>query len=376
MGTSSPDRRLIGTPRRWCVALAAVVAAGLALAPSALAKPLGHYVRHNLVSDVPGKAQLHDSDLVNAWGLAFGPNTPAWVADNGTDVSTLYAGSVGNQPVSKLPLTVSIPGGAPTGQVYNNTNGFVVHSGMSSGPALFLFSSEAGKITGWSQSVPPPPLSTQAQTAVSVPGAIFKGLAIAHTASGPQIYATDFHNRKVDVWDSSFTRVRHPGAFRDPAIPNRFAPFGIENVNGDIVITYAKQDEDAEDDVAGPGNGFVDVYDTSGHLLRRFAQRGALNSPWGIALAPHGFGPASGALLIGNFGNGRIEAYDPVSGKRLGALWGNGSRVRIPGLWALNFGNGVIGTPQSLLFTAGPADEAHGLFGKLTFPSANSQRAG
>jgi uncharacterized protein (TIGR03118 family) len=344
------------------VALAVAAVACMGLAPSALAA-LGPYHQRNLVSDVPGQAKLQDSSLVNAWGLSFGPNTPAWVADNGTDVSTLYSGSVGGMPVSKVPLTVSIPGGEPTGTVYNPTNGFVVHSGMSSGPALFLFASEAGKITGWSETVSP---STQAQPAVSVPGAVFKGLAIANTASGARIYATDFHHNKVDVWNSSFMKVKHPGAFQDPAIPDRYAPFGIEAVKGDIVVTYAKQDADAHDDVAGPGNGFVDVYDKSGNLLRRFAQHGALNSPWGIALAPQGFGPASGALLIGNFGNGRVNAYNPASGKFLGALWSNGQRIRIPGLWALKFGNGVIGSPQSLLFTAGPAKESHGLFGKIT----------
>jgi uncharacterized protein (TIGR03118 family) len=335
----------------------------MALAPAALAR----YSQRNLVADRPGKAELLDTSLVNAWGLAFGPSTPAWVADNGTDVSTLYTGAVSGSPVNKVNLTVSIPGGAPTGAVYNGSNGFVVHSGSgyggSSGPALFLFSSEAGKITGWSQSVSP---STQARTAVTVPGAIFKGLAIADTATGPRIYATDFHNDKVDVWDAHFAPVHHPGAFRDRQIPDGYAPFGIETVNGNIVVTYAKQDEDAEDDVAGPGFGFVDVYGTGGALLRRFKAHGPLNAPWGIALAPQGFGRASGALLIGNFGNGRINAFDPVSAKFLGALRRrNGNPVSIDGLWALKFGNGVIGTPHTLLFTAGPADEAHGLFGVI-----------
>jgi uncharacterized protein (TIGR03118 family) len=242
-----------------------------------------------------------------------------------------------------------------------------VTSGMSTQPALFLFASEAGRITGWNASVPPPPPSMQAQTAVTVPGAIFKGLAIADTASGPRLYATDFHHGTVDVWDASFAPVTRPGAFHDPAIPARFAPFGIQAVNGDIVVTYAKQDADAEDDVAGPGNGFVDVYDTDGTLLRRFASHGPLNSPWGVALAPQGFGRASGALLVGNFGDGRIDAYDPVSGRFIGALRdGHGRRIAIDGLWALRFGNGVIGTPQTLLFTAGPDGESHGLFGELT----------
>jgi uncharacterized protein (TIGR03118 family) len=344
----------------------------MALAPAALARDgggrgLGHYAQRNLVSDVPGAAELLDPDLVNAWGLAFGPTNPAWVADNGTDVSTLYRGAVASSPVAKVPLTVSIPRGAPTGAVFNGSPGFVVHSGTSSGPALFLFSSEAGTITGWNAAVPPPPPSTHAQTPITVPGAIFKGLAIADTATGPQIYATDFHNGQVDVWDANFVRVRHPGAFSDPALPAGYAPFGIQTVNGGIVVTYAKQDADAEDEVAGPGKGFVDVYDTGGSLLRRFAARGALNAPWGVALAPQGFGRASGALLIGNFGDGRINAYDPVSGRFLGALRGeHGRRIAIDGLWALEFGNGVIGTPQTLLFTAGPAEETHGLFGEIT----------
>jgi uncharacterized protein (TIGR03118 family) len=267
-------------------------------------------------------------------------------------------------------LTVSIPDGAPTGAVFNGSTGFPVHSGTSSGPALFLFSSEAGTITGWNAAVPSPAPSKQAQTAVTVPGAIFKGLAIADTATGPQIYATDFHNAQVDVWDASFAPVTRPGAVSDPALPAGYAPFGIQAVNGGIVVSYAKQDADAEDEVAGPGKGFVDVYDTGGSLLRRFAARGALNAPWGIALAPQGFGRASGALLIGNFGDGRINAYDPVSGRFLGALRGeHGRQIAIDGLWALEFGNGVIGTPQTLLFTAGPGEETHGLFGELTAPA-------
>ena len=373
MRSSLQILRRRGRSGRWCGALAVVAAAAMALASAAPAagddtgRGLGHYVQRDLVSDVPGAAELLDADLVNAWGLAFGPATPAWVADNGTDVSTLYSGAVGSTPVAKVPLTVSIPGGAPTGAVFNGSSGFVVRSGASSGPARFLFASEAGMITGWNPAVPPPPPSTQAQTAVTVPGAIFKGLAIADTAAGPRIYASDFHIGQVDVWDANFDAVRRPGAFRDPSLPAGFAPFGIQTVGGRIVVTYAKQDADAEDDVAGPGNGFVDIYDTDGNLLSHFAARGALNSPWGVALAPQGFGRASGALLIGNFGDGRINAYAPASGKFLGALRDeHGARIAIDGLWALKFGNGVIGTPQTLLLTAGPDDETHGLFGELT----------
>jgi uncharacterized protein (TIGR03118 family) len=375
MRCSPSIRRPDGWSRRWCGPLAVVAGLVLAVAPAAAAPAhrgpggpgLGPYSQRNLVSDVPGAAELTDPNLVNAWGLSFSPTSPAWVADNGTDVSTLYSGAVAGRPVTRLGLVVKIPGGAPTGTVFNGSPGFVVRSGMSSGPARFLFSSEAGTITGWSPAVPPPPPSTNAQTAITVPGAIFKGLAIADTATGPRLYATDFHHGTVDVWDANFAPVRRPGAFRDPAIPRGFAPFGIQAINGGIVVTYAKQDADAEDDVAGPGNGYVDVYDTAGTLLRRFAARGRLNSPWGVAPAPQGFGPASGAMLIGNFGDGRINAYDPVSARFLGALRDRrGQRIAIDGLWALEFGNGVIGTTQSLLFTAGPADEAHGLFGEIT----------
>jgi uncharacterized protein (TIGR03118 family) len=345
----------------WCTALVATVAAGLAVAPGALA--LGHYKRHNLVSDQAGKADIMDPDLVNAWGLAFGPDTPGWVADNGTDVATLYTGDVAGTPVMKFPLTVSIPGGAPTGQVFNGSNSFVIHAGGNSGPAKFIFSSEAGKITAWSQTVPPP---TKARTVASVKDAIFKGLAIAKTGHSHRLYATDFHNDRVDVWNGQFERVHHHGAFRDRKIPDGYAPFGIEAVRHHIFVTYAKQDADAEDDVPGAHHGFVDVFDTRGNLLRRFASRGPLNSPWAVVKAPKGFGPAGGDLLIGNFGNGHINAFDPKSSKFLGALKNKmGHRVRIDGLWALEFGNGVIGTPRTLLFTAGPDDESHGLFGHV-----------
>ena len=360
--------------RRWCGAVAVAAVATLAVAPVAGAdadhrgRGIGHYTQHNLVSDIPGAAEVTDPHVVNPWGLTFGPTTPAWLADNGADVSTLVSGGVAGSPVVIPGLVVSIPDGVPTGAVFNGSADFVVSNGTSSGPARFIFSSEAGRITGWNPAVPPPPPSMQAQTtAATVPDAEFKGLAIADTATGPQLYATDFHHGTVDVFDRTFARVEHPGAFTDPAIPSGFAPFGIQTVNGGIVVTYAKVNPATGDDVAGPGNGFVDVYDTSGTLLRHFAARGPLNSPWGIAMAPQGFGKASGALLIGNFGDGRINAYDAVNGKFLGALRdSHGRNISIDGLWALQFGNGVIGTPQSLLFTAGPDEESHGLFGELT----------
>ena len=345
---------------------AAVLALGaMALTSGAAGKAygtsLGTYATHNLVSDQASKADVRDPSLVNAWGLSFGSNTPAWVADNGTDVSTLYAGDHGTTAINKLPLTVKIPGGAPTGTVFNGSDSFVIGSGAAKGPASFLFSSEAGKITAWNGAPP----ATSAEKVASVHDAIFKGLAIADTSKGPRLYATDFHNDKVDVWDGGFMRVRHKGAFRDRKLPKGYAPFGIDAIKGDIVVTYAKQDAKAEDDVSGAGHGFVDVYSEGGKLLDRFASRGALNSPWGVVMAPQGFGGTAGDMLIGNFGDGKINAYSP-NGAFLGPLKNAmGNPISIDGLWALEFGNGVIGTPKTLLFTAGPNDEKHGLFGDI-----------
>jgi uncharacterized protein (TIGR03118 family) len=364
--------RLISTParprRRWC-ALAAVVLAGLAataLPGAAAARSHAHrhglagYHQRNLVADMPGHAEVTDPNLVNAWGLSFGPNTPAWVADNGTGLSTLYSGATATtKGATTVPLVVKIPRGAPTGTVFNDGGGFKIDG--SSSP--FLFSSEAGVISGWN-----PAFGTDARIGAVAMGAVYKGLAIATTPDGPRLYATDFHGNRVDVWDDTFAPAGKPGAFADPNMPKGFAPFGIQTVGGRIVVTYAKQDADAMDDVHGAGLGFVDLYDTSGNLIRRLVSRGPLNAPWGIARAPKHFGKASKDLLIGNFGNGRVNAFNPRNGRSEGALLKGkrGPHIEIDGLWALEFGNGVIGTPRTLLFTAGPGDESHGLFGTIT----------
>jgi uncharacterized protein (TIGR03118 family) len=335
-------------------------------APAAASQPGNSYHQTNLVSDLPGLAQLTDPDLVNPWGLAAGPATPAWVANNGTDTATIYPGFVNGSPIVKAPLVVSIPGGAPTGQVFNPTPGFVVRSGDASGPARFIFDSEAGLVTGWNPGVPPPPPSTQAQVGASMPDANYKGLAIADTAAGTLLYAADFHNGRIDVFDQAFNPVHLSGSFADPEIPQGFAPFNVQDLGGVLYVAYAKQDADAEDEVAGPSLGFVDVYSTSGQLLRHLIERGQLNAPWGLALAPAGFGRFSGALLVGNFGNGRINAYNPETGEFLGRLrHEDGSPIQIEGLWALRFGNGITGNRTTLLFTAGIDDEAHGLFGAI-----------
>jgi uncharacterized protein (TIGR03118 family) len=369
-----PSRRIPRRLGRVRGALVLGVVAGLVAlapaAPGAAAHPRNAYHQTNLVSDLPGLAQLTDPDLVNPWGLAAGPTTPAWVADNGTDKATIYPGFVNGSPITKAGLVVSIPGGAPTGQVFNPTPGFVVRSGDASGPARFIFDSEAGLVTGWNPAVPPPVPSTQAQVGASVPDAIYKGLAIATTPAGTFLYGADFHHARIDVFDQGFNLVHLSGSFTDPQIPHGYAPFNIQELGGQLYVAYAKQDAQAEDEVAGPALGFVDVYSTSGQLLRHLIEHGQLNAPWGLALAPAGFGRFSGALLVGNFGNGRINAYDPSSGEFLGRLrHEDGSPIEIEGLWALRFGNGVTGTPTTLLFTAGIDDEAHGLFGAIQVAS-------
>jgi uncharacterized protein (TIGR03118 family) len=320
----------------------------------------------NLVSDQAGQAKNQDPNLVNAWGLVAGPMTPWWVADNATNVSTIYDGDGNIQP-----LVVQVEG-SPSGTVFNGGAGFVITNGTDSGPAVFMFATEHGTIRGWSPAVPPPPPSTQTFIAVDRSGenAIYKGLAIASTKNGDFLYATDFHNAQVDMFDSNFKLVTPMGAFVDPHIPDGYAPFGIQNIGGRLFVTYAKQDADGEDDVPGPGHGFVDMYSTNGKLLHRVAIHHQLNSPWGLARAPKSFGEFAGDLLVGNFGNGRINAYEPQGDgtfQHEGVLRMPGGRVIvIDGLWALQFGNGgPAGPMDSLFFTAGPDGEAHGLFGRI-----------
>jgi uncharacterized protein (TIGR03118 family) len=344
---------------RLGIVLAALSALALVLAGPADAhgggKGANVYKKRNLVSDIDGVARITDANLVNPWGLAFGPATPAWVADNGTDVSTLYSGGVRKSIPVTLPLVVGIPGGAPTGVVFNATPGFKVNGAA----AHFIFDSEAGTITAWNA-------GTQAVTEATTPGAIYKGLAIASKGSATMLYAANFHAGTIDVFNDSFAPVTVPGGFADPTLPAGFAPFNIQEIAGRLVVAYAQQDADAEDEVAGAGLGFVDVFDTGGHLLRRLVSQGALNAPWGLAVAPRHFGPFSGDLLVGNFGDGAINAYDPRTGAFRGTLQNkDGNQIKINGLWALRFGNGVIGTPQTLLFTAGIGDEDHGLFGEI-----------
>ena len=351
-------------PRRvWIAALAVSILAASALAGVTAAAESNAYVVHNLVSDLPGVADHVDANLTNAWGLTSLPASPWWVADNGANVATLYRADG-----SAVSLVVQVPN-APTGTVSNTGTQFVVSSGSSSGPAVFIFATEEGKILGWNAGVPHPPQSHQAQVAVnhSSIGAVYKGLALA----GNLLYATDFHNDRVDVFDGSWNPVSIPGAFVDPKMPDGFAPFGIQNIGGTIFVTYAKQDAAGHDDVAGQGLGFVDMFDTSGLFLGRVAQRGQLNSPWGLAMAPANFGRFGGDLLVGNFGDGQINAYElQPNGKfeHRGELRGTDrNALTIDGLWSLQFGKGAAnnGPLDTLFFTAGPNGEADGLFGTI-----------
>ena len=345
--------------------LAVAAAAAAALAVTAPAASDNAYMVTRLVSDRPGGAAQSDGNLVNAWGLDARDGSPWWVADNGKSVSTIYRadGTTGRPPVN-------VPG-RPTGLVANSTQSFEVSDGTTTAAPLFIFASEEGKIFGWNPGIAP-------NDAVdghveNTAGAIYKGLAIASTPGGDFLYATDFHNGHVDVFDGTL----HPadlsaGAFTDPSLPSGYAPFGIQNVGGRIVVTFAKQDADAEDEVAGQGKGFVDAFDTSGKLLARIGQHGQLNAPWGIAQAPsQGFGRFSGDLLIGNFGDGEITAFsqNPEGSWQPDGQLRTGHRVlSIDGLWALEFGHGAAnnGPVTTLFFTAGPNDEEDGLFGSIT----------
>jgi uncharacterized protein (TIGR03118 family) len=337
----------------------AAVAALLVVVGQTRAAGGNSFTVHNLVSDGGVPADRVDPNLVNGWGITRGPTTPWWVADNGTDNSTLYRGDG-----TIVPLVVSVPGG-PTGAVFNGTTSFVLRG---IGPARFIFATEAGTIRGWNPSV----AATEAVIAANRAneGAIYKGLAIASTPDGDRLYAADFHNGRVDVFNGSFHVIFRPGAFKDPNLPAGFAPFGIQNIGGLIYVSYAKQDEARMDEVAGPGLGFVDVYDTRGTFLRRAITGGALNAPWGMALAPAGFGEFGGDLLVGNFGDGRIDAYRVTAqgAYQLHAVLRNtsGEPIVIDGLWGIGFGNdSAAGPATSLFFAAGPDDEAHGLFGVI-----------
>ncbi|HEY1860860.1 MAG TPA: TIGR03118 family protein [Gemmataceae bacterium] len=360
----------------------------------------GNVLQTNLVSDLPGVAQQLDPHLVNPWGISESAGSPFWVSDNNAGVATLY--NTAGVPQS---LVVSIPSpgdplgnsGTPTGTVFNPDlagGGFMI-SGVDktgakiSAPAIFLFATEDGTIVGWNPNVNPvgfDPAKAGTYGIIAVDnstnptaadGAVYKGLTVATDPTTGQtlLYASNFRHGTVDVFGTDFkpATTLPAGAFTDPKLPKGYAPFNVQELNGKIYVTYAKQDKAKHDDVAGPGHGFVDVFNLDGSPGLaggnvRLVSRGQLDSPWGLAIAPSSFGNLAGALLVGNFGNGRINAYDATTGKFLGALKDpDGEPIQIDGLWALRVGNGGNGGDnQTVYFTAGLFGETHGLFGSLT----------
>lgn len=318
------------------------------------------YASTSLVSDTAVLPAVNtDANLVNAWGVAFNPRGFVWVVANGTAKSTLYDGN--GVPQS---LVVSTPAG-PTGIVFNGTQDFKLSQNGVTAASPFIFASESGSISAWSPTVNP-------TTAVlvydgSAGGSVYKGLAIGSHGGANYLYAADFHNQRIDVFDASFARVALPGAFSDPSLPAGYAPFGIQVIGERIYVAYAMREASGDDEQAGAGLGIVNVYDSGGSLIKRLVSGGALNAPWGMALAPVGFGMASNMLLIGNFGDGKINAYDPATGEAAGPLRkADGTPLVIEGLWGIAFGNGLNSQPLNTLFyAAGPNDETHGQYGRI-----------
>lgn len=321
-------------------------AAGLANNPAATS-----FKVTKLVSDQTGKAKNFDANLVDAWGLSQEPGGPVWVSDNGTGLTTVYDQGTGKN----TGIVVTIPKGVPTGQVYVPTgSGFQVKENGKSGDAVFLFDSEAGVISGWSPSVD----SANAVVAHdgTGDGSVYKGLAL--DPSSKLLFAADFANDQVQIFDNSFNLK---GSFTDTSLKN-YGPFNVAIINGDVYVSFAKQDKTKHNEVDKLGLGYVDVFSESGTLIKQLVAKGELDAPWGLAIAPSTFGSFAGSLLVGNFGNGWINAYDPNSGSSLGWLAdAHGNPLAIQGLWALD------PVPSGdITFSAGPHKEHHGLLGLIT----------
>jgi uncharacterized protein (TIGR03118 family) len=335
-------------------ALAACLLVSIGI-PAIAGAPTAYQVTR-LVSNQEGVAQNTDPDLVNSWGIAHSATGPLWVSDNGTDKSTLYDRVTG----AKQDLTVAIPHGAPTGIAFvhdqdGSTDDFPITANGTTASSVFVFATESGFIEGWNPSVD----LNNAVVAVdrSGEGAAFKGLDVAQDRE--RLYAADFVNNRVLIFDDQFNQV---GSFTDPELPKRFAPFNVAVIHGAIFVSFAKRERDGIDNVNGNGLGYVDVFSGNGKLKQRLIANGPLNAPWGMTIAPDGFGAFSGALLVGNFGDGKINAFDPTTGDFLGTLSRpNGRALRIDGLWALD-GN----RDGTVTFSAGPDDEANGLIGKIS----------
>ena len=360
---------LIIRGRWWAAAVAAALAAALAVPASAAGAATGGrgaFTQTNLVSDVPGMAALTDPLVSNPWGISLGPTTPLWVTNNNTNTATLYQGANGKQKISKVALTVKLSPG-PTGTVFNfraasNPKDFVVSAKGKSTPSLFMFNSLAGNLIGWSLNLPP---ITKSHNVQHVAGAVYTGLAEATTKQGGRLFAANASMGTVDVFNAKFKKV---ASFRDRSLPKNVTPYNVALLRGKLYVTFAPP----------PGTrkglqGAIDVFSLSGHKLRRLVTGGPLFAPWGMVIAPRMWGGFGGDLLVGNVDNGKINAFSPTTGKFQGTLRAkNGKAIVNSGLWGLAFGNGVIGTPRTLLFSAGIDEYSHGLVGLIRPTSMNS----
>jgi uncharacterized protein (TIGR03118 family) len=314
------------------------------------------YHRTDLLSDGFVPAPNVNRNLQNPWGIVAPPTGPIWIANNGTGTTSIVKGD-GSQQLADIAVN-----GSPTGIVFNGTDGFVVSGEAGSGPSRFVFATEDGVLLGWSPAADPARAVVAADA--SAAGAVFKGLALATISGRPFLYATDFISGRVMMFDEHFDRA---GSFTDANLPENYGPFGIANLGDMLAVTFAQREEGGGDDVPGAGHGIVDLFGFDGTMLRRLVSHGELDSPWGLAVAPGGFGKFSNDLLVGNFGDGRILAYNLHTGAFRGALEDDSGRpLVIESLWGLMFGNGAFGTnPRDLYFTAGTDAEAHGTFGVI-----------
>jgi uncharacterized protein (TIGR03118 family) len=344
-----------------------------------------------LVSDkigVVATTTTIDANLSNPWGVAIAPGLPFWIADNNSNDSTLYSGAGAIQTDSITgtnEVGIAIPASAagvpanPTGQVYNGGGGFLIPTSAGQESALFIFDGEGGTIAAWANGSGAAAVTAYDDgVANGANHAVYKGLAVGTVNGATFLYATDLHNNKVDVFDTHFTKpAAMQGKFIDPTMPKGFVPFGIAALNDQLYVSYAQQDAALHDETTGAGLGYVDVFDFSGNFINRFASAGALNAPWGMAVAPAGFGSLAGDLLIGNFGDGKINIFAP-NGTALATSMGpltvtNGGTITIPGLWSLVFGNGDADKPLTTLFyTAGFTDQTDGVFGSISTATSTS----
>ena len=341
------------------------------------------FLQTNLVSDsISIPAVTIDPNLINPWGLTHSATSPFWVSDNGTGVTTVYMGDGTKVNVGGLDaITIATPQGqtspaSPTGDVFNIAgSGFNITSGGVTGSSVFIFATEDGTISGWNPNVDNGSSSVLAvDNSQGGAGAVYKGLAIGQTEDGTFLYAANFRNGTVDVFDQNFNQVN---SFTDRHVPAGYAPFNVQVLDNHLFVTFALQNDAKHDDVAGPGHGFVDEFDLEGHLLQKVASRGPLDSPWGLAIAPSGFGEFANDLLVGNFGDGTINVFNPKNDHFLGKLLGaDGAPITIGDLWALIPGTGSAGSdPNKIYFTAGVQNEAHGLFGSLAAIPETDQSA-